>query len=261
MLMGIIQKPTLRSYFSTRRIMSTPGFRDIISRNRLELICKFLHFVDNETMSTHQGPQKLLKILPLISQLNKKFLELYLPSQNISVDESLTLWKGRLSFKQYLPLKASKFGIKTHELCDLKKGEIVAQHCGRGKKMNKWYMKLFRKLLNTSVLNALIYKSNTGKNIGQLSFKIELVEGLFVKYASAVEHKMPGRHASDNSVLRLTERHFISRISPRSTKARPQRRCVVCKKCGKKEMVYWCEACDVVLCIECFRDYHTKLNF
>jgi hypothetical protein len=43
---------------------------------------------------------------------------LYIPNQDISIDESLTLWKGRLSFKQYLPLKASKFGIKTCELCD-----------------------------------------------------------------------------------------------------------------------------------------------
>jgi hypothetical protein len=30
MLMGIIQKPTLRSYFTTKRIISTPGFGDII---------------------------------------------------------------------------------------------------------------------------------------------------------------------------------------------------------------------------------------
>jgi hypothetical protein len=123
MLMGIIQKPTLRSYFSTRRAMSTPGFRDTISRNRLELICKFLHFVD-ETMSTFQGPQKLFKVFPIISHLNKKFQELYLPRQNISVDESLTLWKGRLSFKQYLPLKASKFGIKIYELCDSTTGYL-----------------------------------------------------------------------------------------------------------------------------------------
>jgi hypothetical protein len=33
-------------------------------------------------------------------------------------DESLTLWKVRLSFKQYILLKASVFGIKTYELCD-----------------------------------------------------------------------------------------------------------------------------------------------
>jgi hypothetical protein len=50
--------------------------------------------------------------------LNKKFQTLYLPNQNIAIDESLTLWKGRLSFRQYLPLKASKFGIKTFELCE-----------------------------------------------------------------------------------------------------------------------------------------------
>jgi hypothetical protein len=41
MLMGIVQKPTLRSYFTTKRIISTPGFGDIITRDRLELICKF----------------------------------------------------------------------------------------------------------------------------------------------------------------------------------------------------------------------------
>jgi hypothetical protein len=328
----------------------------------------------------------------------------------------MTLWKGRLSFRQYLPLKASKFGIKTYELCDsitgylwsflvytgkdtdidsplitadtsktsaivlklveplvnqgrtvwmdnfyncpylarllkskhktdcagtvkltrknmppkvkntkLKKGEIVAQHCGpvtvtkwcdkrivtmistyhsnetrtvtvRGKevakpvsvleynksmggvdlkdqllhsylierkRLNKWYMKLFRRLLNATILNALIiYRSNTGKQIDQLSFRTELVEGLFVKHASAVERKVQTGHRSDNLVPRLTERHFISRIPPTEKKASPQRRCVVCYKHGRrKDTVYWCDACNVGLCLDCFRDYHTKLNF
>jgi hypothetical protein len=96
----------------------------------------------------------------------------------------------------------------------------------------------------------------------QLSFRIELVEGLFVKYASAIEQKVPGRHPSDNTVPRLTERHFISKLPPRPTKSSPQRRCVVCAKRGKRrDTVYWCDACDVGLCIDCFRDYHTKLNF
>jgi len=30
--MGIVQKPTARSYFSKRRVISTPGFADVISR-------------------------------------------------------------------------------------------------------------------------------------------------------------------------------------------------------------------------------------
>jgi hypothetical protein len=113
MLMGIVQKPTLRSYFTTKRVISTPGFRDVITRDRFELICRFLHFIDSETISTFEGPQKLFKIFPVTLHLNSKLQELYLPNQDISVHESLTLWKGCLSFKEYLPLKASKFGIKT----------------------------------------------------------------------------------------------------------------------------------------------------
>jgi hypothetical protein len=38
LLMGIVQKPTVRSYFSTRRVISTPGFSDVISRERFEII-------------------------------------------------------------------------------------------------------------------------------------------------------------------------------------------------------------------------------
>jgi len=50
LLMGIVQKPTARSYFSKRRVISTPGFADVISK---ELICKFLHFIDNESLPTY----------------------------------------------------------------------------------------------------------------------------------------------------------------------------------------------------------------
>jgi len=33
LLMGIVQKPTPRSYFSKRRVISTPGFAYVISRD------------------------------------------------------------------------------------------------------------------------------------------------------------------------------------------------------------------------------------
>jgi hypothetical protein len=40
--MGIVQRPTARSYFSKRIVISTPGFADVISRERFVLIfeCK-----------------------------------------------------------------------------------------------------------------------------------------------------------------------------------------------------------------------------
>jgi len=86
------------------------------------LICKYLHFIKNESLSTYQGPPILFKIYPVICRLNIKFQTLYLPKQNIATDKSLTLWKGRLSIRHYLQLKASKFGIKTFELCKSRTG-------------------------------------------------------------------------------------------------------------------------------------------
>jgi len=122
--MGIVQKPTVRSYLSKSRVISTSGFADVISREGFELIYKFLHFIDSESLPAYQGPPRLFKIFPVICHLNIKFQTLYLPNQNITIDESLTLWKGRLSIRQYLPLKASKFGINTFELCESRRGYL-----------------------------------------------------------------------------------------------------------------------------------------
>jgi len=88
------------------------------------LICKFLHFIDNESLPTYQGPPILFKIYPVICYLKIKFQTLYLPNQNNATDETLTLWKGRLSISQYVPLRASKFGIKTFELCKSRTGYL-----------------------------------------------------------------------------------------------------------------------------------------
>ena len=46
-------------------------------------------------------------------------------------------------------------------------------------------------------------------------------------------------------------------------KARPTKRCVVCYKNNRrKETVFWCPECEAALCVEeCFKAFHTKLNF
>ncbi|XP_018400066.1 PREDICTED: piggyBac transposable element-derived protein 4-like [Cyphomyrmex costatus] len=48
-----------------------------------------------------------------------------IPGQNVCIDESLMLWKGRLVFKQFLPLKRHRFGIKLFELVDCETGFIL----------------------------------------------------------------------------------------------------------------------------------------
>jgi len=59
MLMGIIQKPTLRSYFSKNYILVTPIFGFIISMDRFESICNFMHFNNNDHIGTYHGPTSI----------------------------------------------------------------------------------------------------------------------------------------------------------------------------------------------------------
>jgi len=133
------------------------------------------------------------------------------------------------------------------------------------KKMTKWYLKLFKRLLNSTVLNSfVIYRQVTGRNVEQLSYRIQLVKGLFTKYVGPAEMRsLPGRQASDNTVPQLTERHFLRKVAPKTEKSKPQSRCVVCSKHGKKKAsMYCCQICDVGLCLEdCFEPYHTKPNY
>jgi len=76
--------------------------------------------------------------------------------------------------------------------------------------MTKWYIKLFKRLLNSAVLNSfLVYRQVTGRIIQQLSYRIQLVECLFTKFARAAKmQNEPGRQASDKSVPQLTENIF-----------------------------------------------------
>jgi len=43
---------------------------------------------------------------------------LYLPQQNNSADKSLAMWKACLSFRHYLPLKLSQFGLNSFGICE-----------------------------------------------------------------------------------------------------------------------------------------------
>jgi hypothetical protein len=57
------------------------------------------------------------------------------------------------------------------------KDQLLHSYLIERTRMNKWYMKLFRRLWNTSILNAIIiYRSNTGRSVDQLSFRVQLVE-------------------------------------------------------------------------------------
>ena len=73
-------------------------------------ILQFLHFSNNEDQTA--AGDKLRKVKPLLALLVERFQAVYVPARQISIDEELVLFKGRLTFKQY-----SRIGIKVYALC------------------------------------------------------------------------------------------------------------------------------------------------
>ena len=78
------------------------------------LLEKCLHFVDNEEL--HDSYNKATKIQPTLEKLVEPFKLLCELEHDISIDESLLLRKGWLSWKQYIPKKISHFGLKAFVL-------------------------------------------------------------------------------------------------------------------------------------------------
>ncbi|GFX65927.1 piggyBac transposable element-derived protein 4 [Trichonephila clavipes] len=139
---GIVKKPTNEQYWSKRHSISTPFFSKVMSYRRFNLIYRFLHFSDNETFVTETPVcPKLSKIWPVLKYLTIRFKEVVTPDRDVTIDESLMLFKGRLGWKQYMPLKRSRFGIKSYMLCESKSGYVwsLIIHTGKGTLFDEKY--------------------------------------------------------------------------------------------------------------------------
>ncbi|GBN32219.1 PiggyBac transposable element-derived protein 4 [Araneus ventricosus] len=116
-LQGIVQKPLQKWYWSQRPLLSTPYLKQLMSEKRFSIIMKFLHFTNNETIDLETYPQPgLRKIYEVYDAINRKFKSSYVPERDVSVDESLLLYKGRLGCKQYLPKKRASYDISPYIL-------------------------------------------------------------------------------------------------------------------------------------------------
>lgn len=75
--------------------------------NRFGWILSNLHLNKNANMPDRQSPNydKLYKLRPFLDALSSTFLSCYNPKEFQTVDESMIRFKGRLSLKQYMPLK------------------------------------------------------------------------------------------------------------------------------------------------------------
>lgn len=103
---------------SISEIMTSEGFKKIT---------EILHCNNNAVFPRRYNPvyDKNFKLKPIITHLNEKCQNVYNTSSNLDVDESMIQFKGRSSFKQYMPMKPIKRGYKVWGLAESKTGYIL----------------------------------------------------------------------------------------------------------------------------------------
>ena len=79
------------------------------------------------------------------------------PTKNIAVDEGMIGFRGRLSFRQYMPAKPTKYGIKVWMAADSSNGDVLNFDVYLGKEANQrrifgpgYVTKLIRPFMNKS---------------------------------------------------------------------------------------------------------------
>lgn len=85
-----------------------------MSRDRFFLILRSLNFADNPNREERMPNDRLYKIRPLLNYFREKIKNIYYPNKNLSFDESMLLWRGRLVFRQYLKNKRHKYEMKLY---------------------------------------------------------------------------------------------------------------------------------------------------
>jgi len=124
--MGIHRLPNYRQFWSTDPFFRVQQIADVMSRSRVEKLRSNLHVNDNtkRVPRDHQAYDKLHKIRPILTQMNELYQKQAVSSYSQSVDEAMILFKGRSSFRQYMPMKPIKRGFKVWVRADGKTGYV-----------------------------------------------------------------------------------------------------------------------------------------
>ena len=99
---------------------------------------QYLHLRDTSNAQRRDQPgyDPLFKVRLLLNLLSEKFRTVYIPGQNLSVDEAMIGFKGRVHFRQYMPAKPTKWGIKVWEVCESETAYCANFDIYTGKKQN-----------------------------------------------------------------------------------------------------------------------------
>lgn len=108
-------------------------FRATMPHGNFKLLTRILRFDDKSSRAVRREHDKLAPIRQVWEDWVQRLPMMYQPDENITVDESLVGFRGRCPFKQYMPKKPAKYGIKIWAACDSKSSYCLKMQIYTGK--------------------------------------------------------------------------------------------------------------------------------
>ena len=109
-VMGIISLPSYDMYWKADSRLNQCSVSSVMTKRRYEKLSQYIHLADNSAMPALNTPDydPLYKVRPLLETCERTFRTHYVPHKELSVDEAMVGFKGRLSWLQYMPAKPTK---------------------------------------------------------------------------------------------------------------------------------------------------------
>lgn len=89
-----------------------------MSRRRFHLLLASLRFDDIRTRQERREQDKLAAIREVFDNFNNNIKLYYSLNEHVTIDEKLEKFRGRCPFRQYIPSKPGKYGVKVQVMAD-----------------------------------------------------------------------------------------------------------------------------------------------
>ena len=123
-MMGVNPLHKIASYWSSKPQLNNRWISSTMTKTRYMKINQYLHAANNEEIVPRgqEGYDPCAKLRRILIHVRSRFAEHFKAGKNLSADEAMIPYTGRSCFKQYMPNKPTKFGIKVWMLCDASTG-------------------------------------------------------------------------------------------------------------------------------------------
>ena len=124
--MGIVKLPRINMYWSNNTLLHQKSVSEVMSQTRFIQIWRYFHLAGNSSAIPRGSPgfDKIYRVREFLNVILRNAQRLHRLDREITIDETMVPHKGRLSFKQYIKNKPTRWGIKLWVLCEAKTGYV-----------------------------------------------------------------------------------------------------------------------------------------